>query len=233
MRDTIDVAGGHRARLRARFLHNGLSGFHDYEILELLLTFVIPRRDVKPLAKALIVRFGSLTGVFDASVTDLQGVPGVGPRAATLIRFLHEGASAYLKERMRRCDSLHSAAEVVAYCRHRLSGLRYEVFEVIHLDTKNRVLEAETLHQGTIDQTVVYPRRVIEAALRQNAAALIFVHNHPSGNPVPSRADRELTESLVAAAQTVDMAVHDHLIIGKGGYFSFREQGWLSGGRRT
>lgn len=214
---------GHRERLRERFRKGGPEGFHDYELLELLLTYGIPRRDVKPIAKKLIKRFGSLSGVLDASPNELEEVSGVGPISAILIRIVKELCSTYLEERMKSRDVLSSPQAVVDFVRMKLSGLPYEAFMVIYLNTKNEVLNWEVIQEGTIDRAVVFPRRIIEGALAQHASGLILVHNHPSGHHAPSEEDKSLTRSIVGAARTLDLRILDHLVIGKDGHFSFLE----------
>ena len=220
---------GHRQRLRERFIKTGLDGFHDYEFIELLLTYAIPQRDVKPIAKELLRRFGGIKGIFDASREDLASVNGIGERTAILIKLLKEGSTLYLKTRVKHKEVLSSLQDVLNFCHHALSGSKNEKFMTIYLTTKNELIEAEVLEEGTINQTAVYPRKVIEGALRHNASALIFVHNHPSGDPTPSQTDRQLTGALEKAALTMDITVHDHIIIGKNTHFSGREHGWLAG----
>jgi len=221
------LSEGHRRRLRERFKKIGLEGFHDYEFIELLLTYAIPQRDVKPLAKELIQRFDGIKGVFDASIEELTSVTGIGERTAILIKLLKSGATLYLKTRIKSKEALSSPQDVLNFCQYALSGEKNEKFMVIYLNTKNEVIEVEILEEGTINRTAVYPRKVIEGALRYNASALIFVHNHPSGDPTPSKTDRRLTEDLEKAASTVEITVHDHIIIGKHSHFSGRENGWL------
>jgi DNA repair protein RadC len=220
---------GHRKRLRDRFTKTGLDGFHDYEFIELLLTYAIPQRDVKPIAKELLHRLGGIKGVFDASLEGLTSVTGIGKRTAILIKLLKEGSTLYLKTRVKHKEVLSSPQDVFNFCHHALSGSKNEKFMIIYLTSKNELIEAEVIEEGTINQTAVYPRKVLEGALRHNASALIFVHNHPSGDPTPSQTDRQLTDALEKAALTIDIAVHDHIIIGKNTHFSGRKHGWLAG----
>ena len=226
---TSNPCEGHRKRLRERYRKSGLKGFHDYEFIELLLTYAIPQRDVKPLAKELISNFGGIRGIFDASLEALSSVKGVGERTSILIKLLKEGSTLYLKDRVKGKEILSSPQHVLDFCHHTLSGEKNEKFMVIYLTTKNELIDTEILEEGTINQTAVYPRKVVEGALKYNASALIFVHNHPSGDPTPSQTDRKLTEALVKAALTIDVTVHDHIIIGKNTHFSGREGGWLGG----
>ena len=213
----------HRKRLREKFLKAGAEGFHDYELLELLLTFAIPRVDVKPAAKALMKRFGTLNGVLDATQSELQSVSGMGPTSAVLIRLIKELFSAYLAERMEGKDVLSSPLAVVDFARVKLAGLPHEAFMVIYLNVKNRVIDHEVLQEGTVDRAIVYPREIIKAALTHKATGLLLSHNHPSGDPEPSQEDKHLTRSVIEAARTVEIKVLDHIIVGKNGYFSFQE----------
>lgn len=213
----------HRKRLRERFQKAGAEGLHDYELLELLLTYAIPRKDVKPIAKELIKRFGSLSGVLDADQKELEAMSGLGPISATLIRLVKELCGAYLGERMKRKDILSSPQAVVDFARVKLSGLPHEAFMVIYLNTKNEVIEYEVVHEGTVDRAVIYPRRIIEAALSHHASGLILVHNHPSGHPDPSEEDKRLTRTIAEATRPLDIRVVDHIVVGKDGYVSFVE----------
>ncbi len=217
---------GHRRRLRERF-EAGPKVLPDYELLELLLTYAIPRRDVKPLAKGLLERFGTFKGVLNASPAELRGATGVGETTGAFFRILRTAVERYMEARARETDALTSPDAVAAYCRAALDGLRHEVFEVIYLNTRNRVIRSERLSEGTVDQTAVYPRRVVTGALQNHAAAVILVHNHPSGDPFPSAEDKALTRRLAAAARLVDIPVLDHVIVGDGRHFSFREAGFL------
>ena len=218
----------HRKRLRERFGKAGVEGLSDYELLELLLTYAILQKDVKPIAKDLIKRFGSLSGVLDASQKELEAVSGLGPISATLIRLVKELCGVYLAERMKGRDLLSSPQAVVDFARVKLAGLPHEAFMVIYLNSKNEVIDHETIHEGTVDRAVVYPRRIVERSLAHHAASLILVHNHPSGHPDPSEEDQRLTRTVSEAARTVDVRVIDHIVVGKGYYYSFRENHILS-----
>ena len=214
---------GHRERLRKRFKEVGVEGLHDYEILELILTYAIPRRDVKPLAKELIRKFGSLSNVLDAEAKELRKVRGIGERSAILIKLVKETSAFYLAERMKRKDLLNSPQAVVDFARMKLAGRPNEAFMVIYLNAKNEALDYEIVHEGTVDSSVVYPRRIVEGALAHHAVGLVLVHNHPSGHPEPSWEDKLITRNIVSAARTMDIRVLDHIVVGKEGYFSFKE----------
>ena len=218
---------GHRARLRQRFLLGGPGALPDYELLELLLTFAIPYSDVKPLAKSLIAHFGSFTRVFDATPEALAEIPGIREYSAVLIRLVKACAEYYLKEGVLDRQKISSLSTLVDYCRTSMGGLADEQFRVIFLNSQNEIIAAEIVQEGTVNQTVVYPRKVLELALKHKATGLILVHNHPSGNLTPSAADLELTRSLVKASRALNLTVHDHLIIGRHGYFSLAEKGML------
>jgi DNA repair protein RadC len=222
MEDKPDYLG-HRKRLRARFQKAGADGLQDYELLELLLTYAIPRKDVKPYAKALIKRFGSLAGVLDASQKEMEEVDKVGPISSILIKLVKELCAAYLADKIKGREVLSSPQAVLDFARMKLAGLPHEAFMVIFLNAKNRVLDYKILQEGTVDRAVIYPRRIVEEALAHHAAGIIFVHNHPSGDAQPSPEDKQLTRSLVEAARTIDLRVLDHLIVGKEGYCSFVE----------
>jgi DNA repair protein RadC len=218
---------GHRDRLRKRFSKTGAEGFHDYELLELLLTYAVPRKDVKPMAKELLKRFGSLAGVLDASLEELKKTPRVGSISATLVRLTREIFGTYLAEKMKKTDLLTSPQSVVDFARVKLTDFPHEVFMVIFLNTKNEVIDYEIVHEGTVDRTVVYPRRIIESALTHHASGLLFVHNHPSGHSAPSDEDKRITRTIIEATRAMDIRVVDHIIVGKGSYFSFMEHNIL------
>jgi len=214
---------GHRKRLRERLLKMGAEGLRDYEILELLLTYAFPRKDVKPLAKKLINHFGSFSNILDASVEELQKVPGLTQRSAFLLPLVKEASGTYLAEKMRQKDLLTSPKAAIEFARAKLAGKTNESFMIIYLNTRNEAIDYEILYEGTLDSSVVYPRRIIEGAINHHASGLLVVHNHPSGHTDPSAEDKHITQAILKAAQTMDIRLLDHSIVGKGGYFSFAE----------
>ena len=218
---------GHRKRLKDKFRLYGLPSLHDYEALELLLFYAVPRKDVKPLAKGLISACGGLRGVFDASFKDLKKIPGMGENASLLLPLVKALGSAYLKERALEGEQLSCTEDLVRYCMASMGGLKDERFTVIFLNTRNRIIEVEDIQDGTVNQAVVYPRKILEKALHHKASAMILVHNHPSGNTAPSEADVRLTRAVQETAKILDIRIHDHLIIGGNRYFSFRSEGLL------
>jgi len=220
---------GHRQRLRERFLNSGLAGFADYEVVELLLTLAIPRFDVKQPAKALIAKFGNLRGILDAPIEELRTVPGIGSVTPVALQIIKAAATLYLQQSSEGRDSLVEPDKLSEFWRLRIGSLQKEVFEVAYLDSGYRLLRdgIETLEEGTIDRAVVYPRKVIEAALKRSAAALVLAHNHPNGNVDPTEQDKVLTRAIMLAADTVQLKVVDHLIISADETFSFRKAGLL------
>lgn len=220
---------GHRQRLRERFLKSGLDGFADYEVVELLLTLAIPRLDVKQAAKALIARFANLRGILDAPIEDLQAVRGIGSVTPAALKIIKAAATLYLQQNGEHRDSLADASRLADFWRMRIGALQNEVFQVGYLDCGHRLLRdgVETLQEGTIDRATVYPRRVIESALRRGAAALVLAHNHPNGQVTPSEQDKVLTRAIVLAAETVGVKIIDHLIVSVNESFSFRKAGLL------
>ena len=218
---------GHRGRLRERFLQGGLKGFLDYEIVELLLTLGTPRLDCKETARRTLDRFKSLKGVLDAPPELLREVRGVGAKNVFGLVLVKEVAREYLAEKTREKPFVGSPRDAYDYLRHALGGLRREVFTVLYLNNANRVLAAEELFSGTIDQAVVHPREVIAAAIKHNASRLVFAHNHTGGTLRPSREDLEITARLKTACAAVGIEVLDHVIVGADGCFSLRENGLM------
>jgi len=219
---------GHRKRLRDKFLASGLSGFHDYEVIELLLTIGTPRKDCKDAAKAAIRRFKTLQGVLEASVKELCEVEGIGPKNLFGIKLIKAIADRYLEKKLINKDPITNSKELFDFLYHDLGDKNRECFKVIFLDAKNRVVSTETLFRGTLTASSVYPREVIRAALDHHAAALIFAHNHPSGDPKPSTDDISITRQLLFACRVMGITVHEHVIIGDSSYFSFADHGHIA-----
>lgn len=219
---------GHRQRLRDRFLNAGLDGFHDYEIIELLLTLATPRKDCKDAAKAALDRFQTLQGVLDAAPADLCGVPGIGPVNLFGLKLVPAVSRRYLQQRLEGKTPLTNSRELFDYLNHTIRDKKRECFVAIYLDAKNRVIADEVLFTGTVTASAVYPREVVAAALAHTAAAVIFAHNHPSGDPAPSQDDMAITRKLVQACRLMGITVHEHLIIGTEGYFSFADHGHMA-----
>jgi len=216
---------GHRGRLRERFLAGGLQGFHDYEVIELLLTLATPRKDCKTSAKAALKQFGSLRAVMEASAEALVKVPGIGPRNMLGIRLVKAVAERYLKEKVIGRTAVNNSRELFDFLYHSLRDKTRERFKAVFLDAKNRILDVQTLFVGTLTASAVYPREVVKVALEKNAAALIFAHNHPSGETDPSPEDVEITRQLVFACRVMGITVHEHIIIGANRYYSFADEG--------
>ncbi len=222
-----DAREGHRKRLRDKFLASGLSGFHDYEIVELLLSLGTPRRDCKAPAKETIKRFGSLRGVLEAPIKELEKINGIGPVNAFGIKLVQETAREFLKLKIIDKPFYSSSREIFDYLYHAMRGLKKEVFKVIYLTGQNQIIETEDLSEGTVNSSSVAPREIIEGAIKHNAPSLVFVHNHPSGNPQPSASDMSLTRELVYAGKVMQIKVLDHIIIGENRYYSFAGEGLI------
>ncbi len=227
---------GHRERLRERARTAGIHHLPDYELLELFLFRSQPQGDVKPVAKALLTRFGSLTAVLAASVEDLMTVKaedsrgrakGVGAETALDIAALHEVSRRVAKEEANRRTVISSWTALLAYVRLSLQHEPREQFRVLYLDKKNQLILDEIQNRGTVDHAPVYPREVVRRALELSASAMIIVHNHPSGDPTPSRADIDMTKQVLEAARALSLTVHDHLIVGREGVASFKQLGLM------
>jgi DNA repair protein RadC len=213
---------GHRDRLRQRFVQAGSDALHDYEMLELLLFRAIPRRDVKPLAKELIERFGSFAEVIAAPIERLKEVEGLGEAAITDLKIVQAAANRLLRGEVKQRHVLSSWSSVLDYCRTVMAFESKEHFRILFLDKGNHLIADEQQQTGTVDHTPVYPREVVKRALELSATAVILVHNHPSGDPTPSRADIDMTRAIVEVARPLGIAVHDHLIVGKDGHASLK-----------
>ena len=215
----------HRKRLRDRFLTGGPAAVPDYELLELVLFRAIPRQDVKPLARALIDHFGDFNGVLSASVTQIGQVPGAGPAVALELKIVEAAAHRLARARVMQRHVMSGWDALLTYCHTVMAHRDTEQFRILFLDTKNVLIADEEQAKGTLDHVPVYPREVVKRALELNAASMILVHNHPSGDPTPSQADIAVTRQISDAARTLGITVHDHLIIGKSCEISFRAQG--------
>ena len=218
---------GHRKRLRDKFLKSGLAGFHDYEIVELLLTLGSPRRDCKQSAKEAIKQFKTLRGVLAASPQELQQIDGIGPHSTFGIKLVQEVAKEFLKEKILDKPFYKSPQEVFDYLYHSMRDLKKELFKVIYLNSRNQIIDTADLFEGTVNGSSVSPREIMEGAIKYNAVSLIFVHNHPSGSPEPSTSDKELTRELAYAGKIMHIKVLDHIIIGDNRYFSFADDGMI------
>jgi DNA repair protein RadC len=218
---------GHRQRLRERFVEAGPAALADYELLELLLFPALPRSDVKPLAKALIDRFGGFAGVINADIAALQEIPGLGLTSAIAIKAVQAAVQRVLKAEVIDRPILSSWQGVLDYCQAAMGHARIEEFRLLFLDRRNALIADEVQQRGTVDHTPVYPREVIKRALDLGASAIILVHNHPSGDPTPSKADIEMTREVANAARLMGIEVHDHLIIGRGKQTSLRGLGLI------
>ena len=213
---------GHRERLRARFREAGSDAVSDYELLELVLFRAIPQRDIKPLAKALIGKFGSFAEVVAAPRARLLEVKGMGDTAVTELKIVHAAANRMARGQVQKRPVLSSWSSVLDYCRMAQAFAEKEQFRVLFLDKRNQLIADELQQTGTVDHTPVYPREVVKRALELSATALILVHNHPSGDPTPSRADIQMTKTIVDIATPLGIAVHDHIIVGRNGHASFK-----------
>jgi DNA repair protein RadC len=225
--DKDDQAGaphyhGHRERLRARFLAAGSEAVSDYELLELVLFRAIPRRDVKPLAKELLATFGSFAEVIAAPHGRLREVKGLGEAAITELKVVQAAAHRFTRGAVQQRALLSSWSAVLDYCRSAQGFAEREEFRILFLDKRNRLIADEVQQTGTVDHTPVYPREVVKRALELSATAIILVHNHPSGDPTPSRADIEMTRQIVEVAKPLGVAVHDHIIVGRDGHASLK-----------
>lgn len=217
----------HRKRLRQRLLGGGQGVIVDYEMLELVMFRAIPRRDVKPIAKALLAEFGSFSATLAASVSALRRVPGVGDAVITELKIVEAAAHRMGQSRVLGREVLSSWDQLIEYCTMTMAERKTEQFRILFLDRKNVLIADEPQAQGTVDHVPVYPREVVKRALELNASALILVHNHPSGDPTPSPEDIAMTRQIVNAAQALGITLHDHVIVARGGARSFRADGLL------
>lgn len=217
---------GHRKRLRERYVKNGYEALQDYEIIELLLTFVKQRVDTKPLAKQLIKKYGTIEEILKADIKDLKETEGIGDITAVFLNFVGDIAACSFKDKAEKEKiSFKNKNQLISYLRNDIGFSKNEEFKVLFLNSVNEIIETEILFTGTIDKSAVYPRKILERALYHNARSIVFVHNHPSGNVSPSEKDIELTEEMKKFFKIVDINVLDHIIITKNSHFSFLEEG--------
>ena len=213
---------GHRERLRRRFMNGGADALLDYELLELVLFRALPRQDTKPLAKQLIEKFGSFSQVLAATAERLKEIKGVGDAVVVELKLVEAASLRLLRGNIMNRPILQSWTQLIEYCHASMAYSAKEAFRVLFLDRKNLLIADEVQQEGTVDHTPVYPREVIKRALELSASSIVLVHNHPSGDPTPSRADIEMTNRIVEAAEKLGIKVHDHVIIGRDGHASFK-----------
>lgn len=218
---------GHRGRLRQRFLQGGLKRFTDEEVVEFLLTLGTPRKDVKLPAREALQGFGSLSAVLSAPIEKLTEINGIGRRNALYLKFVHEVAGRYLRDNARRKTFFGSSRAVFDYLLHSMRDLPREIFKVLFLDRKNQLVRDQDVFLGSLTGSAVYPREIMALALEYKAAGLVFVHNHPSGDPSPSPEDQNITRELLKAAKLLNIQILDHVIIGRNTYYSFADQGLI------
>jgi DNA repair protein RadC len=223
----VSAADGHRSRLRARLLTAGAEALADHELMELVLCLALPRRDTKPVARALISRFGSFAGAIAAPINDLRVVEGIGDAGAAALKTVQAAALRLVRAEVTDRPVLANWDRLMDYLGAVMARERVEQFRILFLDGRNRLLADEAQSRGTVNHTPVYPREVVKRALELNATAIIVVHNHPSGDPTPSRADIDMTREIKAAVTALSIVLHDHVIIGNGTWLSFRREGLL------
>lgn len=218
---------GHRERLRKKLLECSGDVFADYELLELLLTIAIPRRDVKPLAKELLNKFSTFAGVINASQSDLLKINGIGETTVAMFKIIKLSMTKALKDKVQEGSIISNWQELINYCQLNIGNKQTEEFHVLYLDTKCQLIKDETHSTGTINTSSVYPREILKRVLDIGASSIIIVHNHPTGDTAPSNADINITRKIKESLKTIDVPLHDHLIVGKGNYFSFKSLGLL------
>ena len=220
-------AEGHRTRMRARLLTGGPDSVADHELLEMVLFLALPRRDTKPIARALLARFGSFAGAVSASLPELRGIEGMGEAGAAALKTIQAAALRLVRSEVMGQPVLANWDRLIDYLTAVMARERVEQFRVLFLDNRNRMLADEAQARGTVNHTPVYPREVVKRALELHATALILVHNHPSGDPSPSREDIEMTALVKQATAALSITLHDHVIVGNGRCFSFRQEGMI------
>jgi len=218
---------GHRDRLRKKFSRSGFDGFHDYEILELLLTYAIPRKDTKTIAKALIARFKTIKNVLDAPVEKLKEIEGVGDNISVFLRILRDTISEYYKDIVDETKVFNTLDQLVDYLKAIIGGKQNEIVHVLYLNSKNELLHSENLGEGTVSEAVAFPRKIVEGALKHNATSIMLAHNHPGGLAEPSDNDNRLTDAVKKALLTINVTLQEHIIISDNGFYSYRKSGYF------
>jgi DNA repair protein RadC len=216
---------GHRKRIKEKYEKSGMDGWHDYEVLELALSYAIPCKDTKPIAKDLLARFKSLNAVLDADIKELETIKGISKHSVLFLKFLKDVSVLYMEKGVHGRDLLSSPQVVFDYLKVALKGLANEEFKMLFLDSRNQLIAMEGLKTGTVNRSVVFPRKVVERALYHHAVGVIIAHNHPAGSLEPSVEDQDITRAIQDALRTVDIKLLDHIIIGGNKYFSFKESG--------
>ena len=224
-----NLGEGHRERLRKRYIKSGLEGFNDYEVLELLLTYSIARKDVKPIAKELIEKFGTIDEIAKSDVKSLLEVDGIGEGSAVFLKLIGDIALTLYREKIENKDilTIKSKNNLLSYLRGEIGHSPREEFKILFLDISNKLIASETLFSGTIDKSAIYPREIVERVIKNRAKSVIFAHNHPSGNISPSKKDIELTQYMYDSLKLLEIRLLDHIIVTKNSYFSFLEEGLI------
>ncbi len=224
-----NLGEGHRERLRKRYIKSGLEGFNDYEVLELLLTYSIARKDVKPIAKELIEKFGTIDEIAKSDVKSLLEVDGIGEGSAVFLKLIGDIALTLYREKIEDKDilTIKSKNSLLSYLRGEIGYSPREEFKILFLDSSNKLIASETLFYGTIDKSAIYPREIVERVIKNRAKSVIFAHNHPSGSISPSKKDIELTQYMYDSLKLLEIRLLDHIIITKNSYFSFLEEGLI------
>jgi DNA repair protein RadC len=213
----------HRTRLRSRFIEQGIISLQPYEIIELFLTFVIPQKDVKPAAKQAIEKFKTIKGFFDADEKELSEIPYFKDKALSLRKFIKEVSLQYQKEQVEQLPISISRVDLIQYCKNKLGFKKNEEFWIISLDSKNAIIKEDLISKGLTDKATVYPKQVIETAIKNGSCSILLLHNHTNGNPKPSEQDINITKAIDIPARILNISIYDHLIIADDKYFSFRE----------
>lgn len=224
-----NLGEGHRERLRKRYIKSGLEGFNDYEVLELLLTYSIARKDVKPIAKELIEKFGTIDELTKSDIKSLLEVDGIGEGSAVFLKLIGDIALTLYREKIEDKDilTIKSKNSLLSYLRGEIGYSPREEFKILFLDTSNKLIASETLFSGTIDKSAIYPREIVERVIKNRAKSVIFAHNHPSGSISPSKKDIELTQYMYDSLKLLEIRLLDHIIVTKNSYFSFLEEGLI------